>query len=104
MADILGARPAVAARELTKLHEQVHRGTLEDLALWAAQSAVRGEVALVVAPPMATKVADHAIANELMARMTTLSVREAVKEVAEALGLPRGRVYDIAIGLKRGGA
>jgi 16S rRNA (cytidine1402-2'-O)-methyltransferase len=44
-----GARPAVVARELTKTHEEILRGTLGDLAAWAGQGEVRGEITLVVA-------------------------------------------------------
>jgi 16S rRNA (cytidine1402-2'-O)-methyltransferase len=104
MAEILGARSAAVARELTKLHEQVHRGTLAELAAWADEAAVRGEIAVVVAPPTTAEVSDEAIATQLITRMTFMSVRDAAKEVAAALGVPRGRVYDIAVGLKRGGA
>jgi 16S rRNA (cytidine1402-2'-O)-methyltransferase len=104
MAEVLGARSAAVARELTKFHEQVHRGTLAELAAWAAGSAVRGEIAIVVAPPIAAEVSDEAIAAELITRMRSMSVRDAAKAVAEALGVPRGRVYDIAVGLKRGSA
>jgi 16S rRNA (cytidine1402-2'-O)-methyltransferase len=104
MAEIFGARSAAVARELTKVHEQVLRGTIAELAAWAAVSAVRGEIAVVVAPPIAAEVGDEAIATELITRMTSMSVRDAAKAVAEALGAPRGRVYDIAVGLKRGGA
>jgi 16S rRNA (cytidine1402-2'-O)-methyltransferase len=104
LAEILGARSAAVARELTKLHEQVHRGTLAELAAWAAGAVVRGEIAVVVAPPIAAEVSDEVIATELITRMTSMSVRDAAKTVAAALGVPRGRVYDIAVGLKRGGA
>lgn len=51
----LGERPAALARELTKLHEEVLRGTLEELALAvAARESLKGELALVVGPPAAT--------------------------------------------------
>ncbi|MBV0894384.1 16S rRNA (cytidine(1402)-2'-O)-methyltransferase [Microbacterium sp. NC79] len=43
-----GTRRAVVARELTKLHEEVRRGTLAELAAWAAEG-VRGEICLVIA-------------------------------------------------------
>ena len=41
-------RPAAVCRELTKTYEEVRRGTLQDLADWAASSQIRGEVTLVV--------------------------------------------------------
>lgn len=104
MAVILGARSAAVVRELTKLHEEMHRGTLAELAAWAAGFAVRGEIAVVVAPPIVTEVGNDAIAAQLMTLLATMSVRDAAKAVAEALGVPRGRVYDIAVGLKRGDA
>jgi 16S rRNA (cytidine1402-2'-O)-methyltransferase len=104
MAEILGARSAAVARELTKLHEEVHRGTLAELAAWAGGTTVRGEIVVVVAPPVAAEVSDDTVAAELRALLTTMSVRDAATAVAEALGVPRGRVYDIAVGLKRGGA
>jgi 16S rRNA (cytidine1402-2'-O)-methyltransferase len=42
-------RQAVVCRELTKIHEQIVRGTLAELAMWAGSGAVRGEITLVVA-------------------------------------------------------
>jgi 16S rRNA (cytidine1402-2'-O)-methyltransferase len=54
LADAAGAfgdRPAVMARELTKLHEETRRGTLAELAAALADDKVRGEVVIVVGPP-----------------------------------------------------
>jgi 16S rRNA (cytidine1402-2'-O)-methyltransferase len=51
-ATVLGGRPAVVARELTKLHEEVRRGSLGELAESYAGEAVRGEVVVVVGPPV----------------------------------------------------
>jgi 16S rRNA (cytidine1402-2'-O)-methyltransferase len=45
-----GNRPAALARELTKLHEEVWRGTLGELAARGAREGVRGEVTVVVGP------------------------------------------------------
>ena len=42
-------RQAVVCRELTKIHEEIRRGTLAELAAWAGSGAVRGEITLVVA-------------------------------------------------------
>jgi len=51
-AHAFGARPAVVARELTKLHEELRRGTLGELAAAYAEETVRGEVVVVVGPPV----------------------------------------------------
>lgn len=48
MLEVLGDRPAVVARELTKVHEEVIRGRLRDLAGAAADAAWRGEFVVVV--------------------------------------------------------
>ena len=57
MAAVLGIRAAAVARELTKLHEEVRTGTLEQLADWAASAPVKGEIVILVGP--ADKVADR---------------------------------------------
>ncbi len=106
MAGVLGPREAVVARELTKLHETVLHGTLETLAEAIGTDGVKGEVVVVVAPPGSEdgEVSDERIAAELEAALKTQSLRDAVREVAEALQASRARVYDIGLSLKgRGG-
>ena len=49
LADVLGDRAAVVARELTKIHEEVVRGSLGELARAAEERAWKGEIAIVVA-------------------------------------------------------
>jgi 16S rRNA (cytidine1402-2'-O)-methyltransferase len=44
----MGDRKAVLARELTKIHEEVIRGTLEDLAVVAEEQKLKGEITLVI--------------------------------------------------------
>ena len=91
-------RQAAVCRELTKLHEEVVRGTLAELADWAA-GPVKGEVVLVVdgAPP-APEVDDDAIVAALGAELAGgASRRDAVQSVAEALGVGRRRVYTLAL-------
>ena len=52
MAEVLGTRSAAVAREMTKLHEEVRRGTLAELAAhYAERPAPKGEVTLLVSPP-----------------------------------------------------
>jgi 16S rRNA (cytidine1402-2'-O)-methyltransferase len=96
-------RPAAAARELTKLHEQVLRGPLAEVRERLAAQGARGELTLVVAgaPPGAAagRVADPAdLAAQVAARVEGgASTRDAVSEVAEATGTPRRAVYQAVL-------
>ncbi|GGL87801.1 16S rRNA (cytidine(1402)-2'-O)-methyltransferase [Nakamurella endophytica] len=98
MVQAFGAdRPAALCRELTKMHEEVRRGTLGELA--AGLDGVRGEITLVVAgaPVVAVEIGDAELAAqvaELVAAGRTR--RDAVDEVADRSGVPRRRVYDAA--------
>jgi 16S rRNA (cytidine1402-2'-O)-methyltransferase len=96
----LGDREAVVARELTKLHEEVRRGTPAELAQWAASAAPRGEMVILVGPPLAEVVTDAAIVARLQPLLARTSLSDAARTVAHELGVPRGRVYDLALALK----
>lgn len=93
----LGDREAVVGRELTKLNETYHRGTLSDLAAWASSGAVKGEAVIMIAPATPTEVGDEAIADALASALESSSVRDAASAVAARLGVPRKRVYDLAV-------
>jgi len=92
-------RRGAVCRELTKLHEEVRRGPLAELAEWAAQG-VRGEVTLVVAgrvPDEPAALDDAEVATLVRrAEQRGLSRRDAVAAVARETGMPRRAVYDIA--------
>jgi 16S rRNA (cytidine1402-2'-O)-methyltransferase len=100
-----GQRPAVIARELTKLHETVYRGTLEELCTVAGKdpNLQRGEITLVVqgAAPV-TASADLS----LMRRALELLLRElppgkAAAIAAQLAGGRRSDAYDLAVQLSR---
>ena len=97
----LGNRDAALARELTKLHEDVRRARLADLARDFATDPPRGEVVIVVGPPEAAEVSDAMIEASLAPALESLSIRDASRVVAETLKVPKGRVYEVALGLKR---
>jgi 16S rRNA (cytidine1402-2'-O)-methyltransferase len=100
MAEALGGtRRAVACRELTKLHEEVRRGTLDELAQWAA-GGLRGELTLVVAGRGGDGREDLGDDDVALlvdeAERGGLSRKDAVQAVADQTGVPRRRVYAIA--------
>ena len=103
LAQGLGARAAAVCRELTKLHEEVRRGTLETLARdYAAGAETRGEIAIVIAPPDAPAPSGAEEIDALLrAALTRVSLKDAVAEVAAATGEQRRAVYSRALELAR---
>lgn len=101
----LGAeRPAVVVRELSKVFETFHRGTLAELAaLFAAQPA-RGEIVLVIqgAPP---QVPDPSQAEALLGQRLAagLGVKEAARQVAALTGLSVSELYRQGSSLREAG-
>jgi 16S rRNA (cytidine1402-2'-O)-methyltransferase len=103
LATLLGPRQAAVCRELTKLHEEVRRGGLDELARHYADGAeIRGEFVVVVAPPD-EDAAPSAEAIDAMLRtaLDGASLKDAVAAVTEASGLPRRDVYKRALELTR---
>ena len=99
----LGAdRPAAVCRELTKTHEEVRRGSLAELAAWAAEG-VRGEITLVVAGavPGPSALTPAELAAEVAAEEAAGADRkEAIRTVMARTGLPRRTVYDAVLAAK----
>jgi 16S rRNA (cytidine1402-2'-O)-methyltransferase len=99
LAAVLGAgRPACLARELTKTHEEVVRGTAGELADRYRQARPLGEVTLVVAGNPAGERADAATDDELADEAATLlgaklSPRDVARELAARTGRPRREIY-----------
>jgi 16S rRNA (cytidine1402-2'-O)-methyltransferase len=100
MADVLGARPAAVARELTKLHETVVRGDLASLAADPALTAPKGEVVVVIGPPAEETAAPVDVDAALAEALARLSPADAAREVAAATGLARRELYGRALALK----
>lgn len=103
MAEVFGGdRRAAVCRELTKTYEEVKRGPLAELAVWAAEG-VRGEITVVVEG--AADVAEELDAAELVRRVQVREEagerrKEAIAAVAAAAGLPKRDVFDAVVAAK----
>ncbi len=95
-------RRAVVCRELTKTHEEVRRGTLAELAAWAA-GGLLGEITVVVeGAPAAGRGADAGDVSAAVAEVSRrvaggASRKDAIAAVAAETGVPRNRVYDAVV-------
>ena len=96
---IWGNRDVALVREITKLHEQVLRMPLEEMMAYLDDNPrPKGEFVLVVAPPVKkSDYSDEDISQLLAQRLTELSVKDAVAEVASLTGRPRKMVYQMAL-------
>jgi 16S rRNA (cytidine1402-2'-O)-methyltransferase len=98
-----GGRRAVVARELTKLHEELRTGTLDELAGYYTEHPPRGEITLVVEgtglpeePPDRTA---EAVEQATLLLAEGLTRREVVRRLSESLGLPRNDAYRLVMEL-----
>jgi 16S rRNA (cytidine1402-2'-O)-methyltransferase len=98
-------RRVAVARELTKLHEEVWRGSLGEAAAWVRAAAPRGEIVLVIdgAPPSEPP-DDGALLDALQGELAAgATPRDAARAVAARLEVPRRRAYDLATRLAAAG-
>lgn len=98
MAQVFGPeRRGAVCRELTKMYEQVVRGTLPELADWAS-GGVRGEVVLVVEGAPSVSWTPEAALADVQARVAAgARLKDATREVAASSGLPARDLYDAAL-------
>ncbi|MBZ0128819.1 MAG: 16S rRNA (cytidine(1402)-2'-O)-methyltransferase [Rhodobacteraceae bacterium] len=97
-----GDRQAAVCRELTKRFEEVRRGTLGDLAAEYDGASPKGEIVVLVGPAPERAADPGALDQALTAALQgEASLRDAVDQVAAALGLPRKAVYARALEMGR---
>ena len=103
MTEILGDRGAAVARELTKRHEDVRRGSLAVLAEhYRLSGAPRGEVVIVVGPSEpASPISDSDIEGRLRVLLAGHSLRDAVARLAAETGIARRTLYERALALQQ---
>jgi len=101
MAEVLGDREAAVARELTKLHEEVRRGRLADLAAhYRLAGPPRGEAVVVVGGPEHSEPDEAEVDQRLRSALAELGLREATAKLAAETGMPRGKLYRRALAMR----
>ena len=94
-------RQAVICRELTKKFEECRRGTLSELASTLASLTLKGEIVVLIDRARLPVVKPEDIEQSLRQALTEHSLRDASDLVANALGVPRRQVYQMALTLGR---
>ncbi len=105
LAQALGDRPAILARELTKLHEELVRGTLSDIIEKVEETGLRGEVVLVLAG-CAEKTRKESIDMESVLQEIAgkgLSLKDSAEMASSILDMPKRAVYQELLRMKSEG-
>ena len=103
LANVLGQREAAVCRELTKIHEEVLRGKLHDLAKIYSSKRARGEFVVVVGPPEKHAITREVTDDELLNALKRHKPTKAATLVASETGNDRQEVYQRLVRLKRSG-
>jgi 16S rRNA (cytidine1402-2'-O)-methyltransferase len=103
LADVMGERNAAICRELTKLHEDISRAPIAELAKSVDRLETRGEFVLVIGPPPASAriMQRDELDSLLRDRLRHDSVKDAVAHAVELSGRPRREIYARALELAR---
>jgi 16S rRNA (cytidine1402-2'-O)-methyltransferase len=102
MADILGNRDAAVARELTKKFEEVVTGSICELAARYCQDEPKGEIVVIVGPPLPTVSETGDVEAALREALTQMPTAKAAGQIAKRFGLDRADIYARAAAIKAG--
>ena len=99
---IFPQREMAVAREITKVYEECLNGSAEELLAHFRTTEPKGEMVLMIAPPQEEEknISDEDIETFLRAEMQTLSLKSAVKKIAEQYNRSKNEVYELALKIK----
>ena len=102
LAVALPGRAVAVTRELTKLHEEVLRGTAEGIAeTLGDRASVKGEITLIVGPPAEEEaVAENVLDDAIATALQTMPASKAASEIARRFNLNRSDIYQRILALK----
>lgn len=103
MAEILGCREVVIARELTKIHEELRHGTPAELLEHYSSQTVKGEIVILLSPSTGQSAASEYDLDATLRRYLieeSLSVRDAAARASAESGRPRSETYAISLAIK----
>ena len=100
MNDIFKKREIAVAREITKMYEECLRGTAQELFEHYQNNTPKGEIVVMVSPPTEDTESGFDIETELKSRLVKMSLKSAVKEVAQLTKINKNEIYDIALRIK----
>jgi 16S rRNA (cytidine1402-2'-O)-methyltransferase len=102
LARLFGNRPAVVARELTKIHEEFRRDSLDDLARAFALEETKGEVVIIVAGDNKVEFTEDEN-DEVLRRLLSSGLKpsDAAREAASLTGKSRSDLYDLAVQISK---
>jgi 16S rRNA (cytidine1402-2'-O)-methyltransferase len=103
-AQTLGERRVVVAREMTKVYEEVYRGTISEVLDQLGKEEVKGEVTVILEGCTSPPQVDASAIIEALKRYSEeigLSMKDSVDRVAEELGIPRRQVYQESLKWKK---
>ncbi|MSN26375.1 MAG: 16S rRNA (cytidine(1402)-2'-O)-methyltransferase [Geobacter sp.] len=102
MLEVLGERHVVVARELTKIYEELIRGSVSQVLETVSQGKVRGEIVILIEP--GEKIEPESLSLEetlqTLMRDDALSLKDAAKKAAEITGVSRSEAYSAALKLR----
>ena len=100
MIDSFDNREIAVAREITKMYEDCIRGTAKTLYEYFSLNSPKGEIVIMVGPPLEEETNNNDIENELKSRLKVMSLKSAVQEVSKLFKINKNDVYNLALRLK----